>query len=735
MMLLARRLLAAVLLLATPAIAAEPVGRAPRDPAVEARIADLIGRMSLEEKIGQMYLGGWEKTFDMGEIDRASLAFLSNTDEVATVIEARERASKVHQGIPPLFSRDLIHGYRTLFPVPLGIAASFDEAVMREAAYRTAREGSAQGLDVNLGPMLDLSRDGRWGRVVEGPGEDVHLASRFAAATVEGLKAGGMAATLKHFVGYGAAEAGRDYNSVDLSESRLRDLYLPPFKAGIDAGAQIVMAAFNTLNGVPGTINPHTLRRILREEWGFDGIVMSDWDAVRELMPHGVVAGPVEAVEKAVMAGIDLDMASTLYPKYLPDLVRSGRVPMARIDEAVGNVLRVKARLGLFDPPEKRRALDPVSAKAALATPETRAAARDVARRSIVLLKNDGDLLPLAKPPKRVAVIGAMAADAGDHMGAWGARGEREDVPLFLDEMKTRLGALGSRVTFAPGCDDACRAPTGFDEAVATAKEADLVVAVLGEPWWMTAESTSRTRLGLPNHQQALLDRLAATGKPIVLVVFAGRPMVLSEAAPQAAAIFYAYSPGTMGGAALVDLVLGAANPSARLPMSLPRAVGQLPMSYDRLPTGRPWQPHDDLASRYMDEEITPLWPFGFGLSYTRFAFSDPVVEAGQVKLADTVRVTTTVTNTGRRKGRESVQLYVHDVVASRSRPRRELKAFAMVELAPGESRAVTLETPVSALGFHDDAGVWHVEPGRFEVFVGPHSDAEQKTTFEVVAN
>ena len=726
--------LALLALLLPFASARAPAGERPAaDPAVEARVADLLSRMSLEEKVGQMFLGGWSPQFDDKEIVDGAIGILSNTDEVANVIAADRRARSVRHGIPLIFSRDIIHGYRTLFPMPLGIAATFDEAAMETAALHTAKEGSAQGLDLNLGPMLDLSRDARWGRVVEGPGEDPFLARRFAAAAVRGLKAGGMAATLKHFVGYGAAESGRDYNAVDLSESRLRDLYLPPFKAGIDAGAQVVMAAFNTLNGVPGTANPHTLTEILRGEWGFDGIVMSDWDAVRELVAHGVAADEREAVEKAVMAGVDVDMASGLYRDHLVELVKAGRVPTARIDEAVSRVLRVKFRLGLFEPAEKRRSLDPATAAAALAQPETREAARDVARRSVVLLKNEGELLPLVAPPKRIAVIGAMAADPGDHMGAWGALGRREEVPLFLDEMRTRLGAKGVTVDYEAACDDACRSTEGFAAAVKTAATADLVVAVLGEPWWMTAESTSRTRLGLPNHQQALLDLMAATGKPVLLVVFAGRPMVLRDVVPKTRAILWAYSPGTMGGAALTDLILGEANPSGRLPMSMPRAVGQVPISYDRLPTGRPWKPGDELATRYVDEEITPLFPFGFGLSYTSFTISPPKLAQGTVRLGDTVSATVTVTNTGTRAGRESVQLYVHDLLASRSRPRRELKAFAMVDLKPGESREVRLEAPVADLGFHDDHGRYRVEPGRFEVFVGADSDTENRAVVTVV--
>ncbi len=732
---IARSLAALALLLAPSLAGADDAGRRAPDPALEGKIADLLSRMSLEEKVGQMFLGGWSPEFDMKEVDDGALGILSNMDEAATTAKIRDRAHRVRHGIPLLFSRDLIHGYRTLFPMPLGIAATFDAEAMYAAGLHTAREGSAQGLSINLGPMLDLSRDARWGRVIEGPGEDAHLGRVFAAATVRGLSAGGMAATLKHFVGYGAAEAGRDYNAVDLSESRLRDLYLPPFRAGIEAGAQVVMAAFNTLNGVPGTANPHTLIDILRRDWGFDGIVMSDWDAVRELIAHGVAADEREAVEKAVMAGVDMDMASGLYRQHLAGLVRDGRVPMARIDEAASRVLRVKFRLGLFEEAEKARRIDMKAATAALATPETREAARDVARRSVVMLKNDGAVLPLAPAPRRVAVIGGMAADAGDHMGAWGALGLRSEVPLFVDEMRTRLGRQGTTVSFAAGCDGACRSSEGFAAAEKAAAAADLVVAVLGEPWWMTAESTSRTRLGLPNQQQALLDRLAATGKPIVLVVFAGRPMVLVEALPKVKAILWVHSPGTMGGAALADVILGEANPSGRLPMSLPRAVGQVPIAYDRLSTGRPWKKGDELATRYVDEEITPLFPFGYGLSYTRFAMTPPTPSAARLRLGETLEVATTVTNTGARRGRESVQLYVRDVLASRSRPRRELKAFAMVDLAPGESREVRLAVPVGDLGFHDDQGRHRVEPGRFEIFVGPDSDTENRAVVEVIGD
>lgn len=702
------------------------------DAEIESRIDDLLAKMTLADKVGQMYAGGWDEDFDEAEVREGRIGFLSGVETAAEMARLQRLARHSRLGIPLVFVRDAPHGYRTLTPVPLGLAASFDPEIMDLAGRITGREAASQGLHLTFSPMIDLTRDARWGRVVEGPGEDPFLARLFTRAMVRGLAEGGLQATLKHFVGYGAVRAGRDYAEAELSTPTLHDLHLPPFRAGLEAGAQIVMAAFSVLNGVPVSADHRLLTDLLRRQWGFDGVVVSDWDAVRELIPHGVAGSRAEAAEKAVAAGIDVDLASGLYREELPGLVASGKVPQARIDEAVRRVLRVKFRFGLFDPAAVAD-VDPKAAEKALATPEMRAAALETARRSIILLKNDRDRLPLTRPPKRIAVIGAAARDAADLMGSWGAKGETEDVPLFLDELKARLERFGTRVSFAEGCDDACTSEAGFSRAVRVAARADLVVAVLGEPWYLTAESTSRTRLGLPNRQQALLDRLAATGKPIVLVTLAGRPMVMVEAWKRAQAILYAFSPGTMGGRALVDVLVGETNPSARLPMSLPRAVGQLPFSYDVLPTGRPARPDDDLSARYVDEEVTPFLPFGHGLSYTRFAYSDLALSAAQVRPGDTVSASVTVTNVGARAGREIVQLYVRDPVASRSRPLRQLKGLARVDLAPGEAKRVRIDLPVGELAFSDDDGRLRLEPGRFEVFVGGSSTATAKAVFDLV--
>lgn len=700
---------------------------------IEARIDALLAKMTLADEVGQMYAGGWDEDFDDAEVRDGRLGFLSGVETPAEMVRLQRLARHSRLGIPLVFVRDAPHGYRTLTPVPLGLAASFDPEIVELAGRITGREAVSQGLALTFSPMIDLTRDARWGRVVEGPGEDPFLARLFTRSMVHGLAEGGLQATLKHFVGYGAVRAGRDYAEAELSTPTLHDLHLPPFRAGLEAGAQIVMAAFSVLNGVPVSADRRLLTDLLRRQWGFDGVVVSDWDAVRELMPHGVAGSRAEAAEKAVMAGIDVDLASGLYRDELPALVASGKVPKARIDEAVRRILRVKFRFGLFDP-QATPEVDPRAAAKAIATPEIRAAALETARRSIILLKNDRDRLPLTKPPKRIAVIGAAARDAADLMGSWGAKGETADVPLFLDELRARVKRFGTRVTFAEGCDDACTGSAGFARAARVAARADLVVAVLGEPWYLTAESTSRTRLGLPNRQQALLDRLAAIGKPIVLVTLAGRPMVMVDAWKRAEAILYAFSPGTMGGRALVDVLLGETNPSARLPMSLPRSVGQLPFSYDVLPTGRPAKPDDDLSARYVDEETTPFLPFGHGLSYTRFAYSDLALSATTVGPEDTVRASVTVTNVGARAGREIVQLYVHDPVASRSRPVRQLKGLARVDLAPGEAKRVAVDLPVGELAFSDDEGRRRLEPGRFEVFVGGSSAAKSRVVFDLVA-
>lgn len=724
---MSRLSLAAVLAcLALPVAAAElPAGRFPADPAVEARIDALLAKMTLDEKIGQMRQGGWSPDFNLDEARSGIIGSLTNAEDPYAIaaIQGAARASRL--GIPLLFTHNVIHGFRTLFPVPLGLAATFDPALVEEASTWAGRESAAAGLHWTLGPMVDLTRDPRWGRVVEGAGEDPYLASLMSAAQVRGLAKGGITVSLKHYVGYGAAEAGRDYNSTYIPTAELHDLYLPPFKAGVEAGAQTVMAAFNALNGLPATANPKTLDGILKKDWGFDGFVISDWDSVMELKLHGVAGSDAEAARLAVNAGIDVEMAGDMFKNTLKDEIAAGRVAEARVDDAVRRVLRVKFRLGLFDKPDA----DPDAAAAQMVTPAARATARKIAADSIILLKNDRDLLPL-KPVRKLAVIGAIADEPGDHMGSWGAAGRREDTVTTLAALKTALP--DTDIAYHPGCDDACAKDFDFTGAVQTAMSADLVVAVLGEPWYMTAEGTSRTKLGLPGRQQDLLDRLTATGKPVILVVLAGRPMAISDAVEHVSAILYAFSPGTEGGNAIVDVLTGKVSPAGKLPMTMPRSVGQIPIYYAHLPTGRP-ATADHYSSKYIDEAVGPLFPFGYGLSYGRFSYADLTVETPKLPRSGTVAVSVTVRNNGAMTAREAVQLYTHDRVASLSRPIRELKAIAKVELAPGESRRVRLEVPAENLGFHRDDGSYVVEPGDFDVYVGGSSEATLAGAFEIV--
>lgn len=716
-------LIALLAMTPAPARAAERPFR--HDPAIEARIDALMAKMTLAEKIGQIRQGGWSPGFDLEEARKGVIGSLTNADDPHEIAKIQKAARSSRLGIPILLTHNIIHGFRTLFPVPIGLAGTFDPALVERVSEVAGRESAAAGLHWTLAPMIDVSRDPRWGRVVEGVGEDPFLGSLMAAAQVRGYLKGGITVSLKHYVGYGAAEAGRDYNSTEIPPNLMRDLYLPPFKAGVEAGAQTVMSAFNAINGTPATANHWTLTEVLKTEWGFDGFVVSDWDSVWELLNHGHAADGPDAARKAINAGLDVEMAGDMFKDHLARELAEGRVSKDRFEDAVRRVLRVKFRMGLFDRPDP----DPDKAAAALLTPEARALAKEAAIASMVLLKNDGDLLPLGPETKRIAVIGSLADSPSDHMGSWGGNGRQEDAIATLAALKARPGI---EVGYVAGCDPACKdAAPDLAAAAAAAKAADVAVVVLGEPWWMTAEGTSRTDLGLPNRQQRLLEAVVATGKPVVLVVLAGRPMTITWAAKHVASILYAWSPGTMGGPAIADVLFGDAAPSGKLPMTMPRAVGQIPIYYNHLPTGRPAS-GDHYSSKYIDEDVAPLFPFGHGLSYTTFAYSDLAVARPVYGREDTVEVSVTVANTGKRPGREAVQLYVRDSVASKSRPIRELKAIDKISLRPGEARRVTLTVPVSTLGFHLDDGRYVVEPGRFDVWVGGSSAATLAGRFEV---
>lgn len=687
--------------------------------------------MTLDEKIGQLNLVTNNPLFDRTEVSGGHvggvLAFASARDIAA--IQAVARRSRL--GIPLLVGLDVLHGTRTMFPMPLAEAASFDPDLARLNATLAAREASAVGINWTFAPMADLARDPRWGRTIEGFGEDPHLGRLFTRARVEGFQAGGLAATLKHFAGYGAARGGRDYDAADIALPDLLDSYVPPFRAGIEAGAGSVMSGFHALNGEPASASRGLLTGTLRDRLGFDGFVVSDWTAIAELIPHGVAASPAEAARKALAAGIDMDMASGLYRAHLRPELEAGRVDEASITEATRRVLRTKVRMGLLDRP----AVDPASAAASADIPAPTAATREAARRAArdatVLLRNEG-ALPLA-PGARIALVGGMAGSNRDGIGPHAALVRWEDGVTVLDGLKRRAERTGATVAYAAGCEAACESEAGFDEAVAAARSSDVVVAVMGESVELTGEGGSRAYLTLPGRQPELLRRLVETGRPVVLVLMASRPIELGPLHDRLAALMMAWFPGTEGGNALADLLFGDVSPSAKLPLTWPRTVGQVPLTYDRRPSGRPHDPNNVFTLRYADERVSPLYPFGFGLTYTRFALSNLAVATPRVARDGVLEVQVRLANYGLVEGREVVQLYVRQPVASVSRPLRQLKAFEKVSVGRGDSRLLTFRVPAAELGFHREDGSYVVEPGPFHVFVGSSSDAPLWGTFEVL--
>jgi beta-glucosidase len=722
---------AAALVWAAAAQAAQPVGwkTGPEARAIERRIDDVLARMTLEEKVGQLHLYGRREGFDFNEIRAGRIGNVMNFIAPEEVAAAQRAARESRLGIPLLIGLDAVHGVSTYFPLPLGQAATFNPPLVEEAARWTAHEARALGVNWTFAPMVDMSRDPRWGRVLEGAGEDVHLANVIAAARTRGYQAGGAVATVKHFAGYGAGEAGRDYNSAWIPNEQLFDWHLPPFRAALEAGSLSVMAAFNTVNGVPATAHRGLLSDVLRGQWGFRGFVVSDFGSIPELIQHGVARDAAHAARLALAAGIDMDMMGFAYARHLADEVRAGRVPMAEVDRAVRRVLRVKFHADLAAIPD----IDPARAEAALQSPPALDAARRIARESIILLENNG-VLPL-KPARtaRVAVIGALAR--ADQEQVWTDPAGVPRRPIEgLDAALQRLMGPGVQVGFAPGVSTYCgKAYADKEAALALARAADVIIAKLGEDCEFMGEGASRTRLTLPGVQDELLEALIATEKPVVLVLATGRPLVLTHLKDRVAALVQTFHAGTEGRTAIAEVLAGAVNPSGKTPMSFPRSVGQIPVYYDALPTGRPQTPgRFRYESIFMDEANEPLYPFGFGLSYTRFAFSDLVVETPRVALGGMVAVSVTLTNTGEKAGQEVAQLYVRQPVARISRPLRQLEAFSKVMLQPGESRRVTLTIPVAALGYHDAFGRPVVEASRYEVFVGASSLAALKGEFSV---
>lgn len=697
-------------------------------PQTEKRIDDLLASMTFEEKVGQLNLLSNGMALDWDKIASGEIGALINFNNARDIARAESLAKKSRLGIPLLFGLDVVHGFRTQFPIPLGEAAAFAPELSRRAAKAMAEEARYIGVNWTYAPMADLSRDVRWGRMVEGFGEDPHLGSVLTAARVEGIQAGGLIATAKHFAGYGAPVGGRDYAATFIPPTELRDVYLPSFHAAVRAGTGSIMSAFNALNGVPATSSRELLSGILRDEWGFDGFVTSDWAGIHELMAHGIAADEMEATVKAITAGVDIDMMSGFYSRNLAEAVRSGRISEEVVDTAVRRVLRIKLRAGLFaNAPTDAERVDSV-----FPTAESRALSRELAGDTYVLLKNDRGLLPFAKGTNSLAVVGPLADQPCEQLGPHAARGHCEDAVSYLKGIESRARIAGKTVRYAPGCDLFCRNENEIGKAVAVARRSDAIIAVLGEPRDASGEAASKAYLDLPGHQGTLLEALLKTGKPVVLVLMSGRPLDIRRQVERLPAILMTWYPGTEGGNALADILFGDRNPSGRLPVSYPRSVGQVPLYYNDLPSGRPHLPENRFTYGYYDEAVTPLFPFGWGLSYTTFAYSNLRFARNEVMASEDMEVRVTVSNRGTRSGEEVVQLYIRDVSASRSRPIRELKAFTRVALEAGEEREVTLRVPVRDLGFHTEDGTYVVEPGTFRVWVGGNSLAKLGATLTV---
>lgn len=719
---------------------------------LEARIDSLLSQMTLEEKIGQMNqlsVGGPLDEMKQAVREGRVGSFFNGIDP-ATVNELQRTAVEESRlGIPLLMARDVIHGFATVFPIPLGQAATFDPEAVRLGARAAAVEAASRGIRWTFAPMVDISRDPRWGRIAESLGEDVYLAKTMAGAMVRGFQgerlsdATSVAACAKHYVGYGAAEGGRDYNSTFLTERQLRNVYMPPFEAAARAGAATFMTSFNDNDGVPASADRFALRTVLRGEWGFDGVVVSDWSAISEMVSHGYALDRRDAAAKALTAGVDMDMVSLCYARHGAELVEAGTIPVETVDEAVRNILRVKIRLGLFENP-----YTDTLAPSPLYAPEHLRAAYRAAVEGAVLLKNEAGVLPLdPSRVKRLLVTGPMADAPHDQLGTWVFDGDKSRTRTPLAAIREKYGRQ-MEIVYEPALGfSRDRSTSRIARAVAEARHADAVVVFVGEESILSGEAHSLAGLDLQGAQGELVEALAATGTPLVTVVMAGRPLTIGRQAQQSGALLYSFHPGTMGGDALADLIFGVVSPSGRTPVTFPLMVGQIPAHYSHNNTGRPANGRELLIdqipleagqtslgceSYYLDAGFGPLYPFGYGLTYTTFEYGEPRLSTSEPGVRDTLAVTTTLTNTGSRTATEVVQLYVRDLVASVTRPVRELKGFRRVTLEPGQTAEVTLELPVSELAFWNAAMEYGVEPGRFRLWVAPDSSSGTPVEFEV---
>lgn len=726
------------------------------NPETERKIDELLAKMTVEEKIGQTALRGLSSRFKgilSDEIKLAAregrLGAVLNVMNPDSVLELQRIAvEESSHGIPLIFGRDVIHGFRTIFPIPLGQAATWNPELAERAARISAVEASSVGIRWTFAPMVDISRDPRWGRIAESFGEDPYLASVFSAALVRGFQGKdladptSLAACVKHYAGYGAAEGGRDYNTTYIPEQLMRDVYLPPFKAAVDAGVASFMTAFNDINGVPATAHHFLLTQVLREEWKYKGFVVSDWDSLIQMIDHGYAADAKHAAERAMNAGLDMEMTSKAYEEHLAQLIREKKVSMAQLDEAVRRILRVKFALGLFEKPYLNRE----HAASLLSEPHL-AAAQEAAVQSVVLLKNAQNTLPLAKSVGKVAVIGPLADAPHEQLGTWIFDGKKDDTRTPLHAIRDFLGA--EKVLYQAGLDySRSRKRDGFADALAAARQADAVLFFGGEEAILSGEAHSRADINLPGAQEELIRQLRQAGKPLILVIMAGRPITLGNIIDQVDAILFAWHPGTMGGPALAQLIFGERAPEGRLPVTWPKAVGQIPIYYNHNNTGRPpkeetfvqmddipveaWQSSLGNTSHYLDLGFKPQFPFGYGLSYTAFEYRNIALSAKKIRLGGTIEISATVRNSGKRNGVEIAQLYVQDVVGDIARPVKELKGFQRIALKPGESRKVMFKLHTDDLAFHNQDMKRVTEPGLFNVWIGPNAVEGPQSSFTI---
>ncbi|PBI93477.1 Periplasmic beta-glucosidase precursor [Flavobacterium sp. ACN2] len=719
---------------------------------IDQKVNDLLKKMTIEEKIGQLnqYTGDNQATGPItinpnkqNEIKQGLIGSMLNVIGTKYTRGYQELAMQSRLKIPLLFGQDVIHGYKMTFPLPLAEAASWDLAAIELGARVAATEAAASGIHWTFAPMVDIGRDPRWGRVMEGAGEDTYLGSKIAYARVKGFQGNKLGdlnsvmACVKHFAAYGAGVGGRDYNSVDMSERMLWETYLPPFKAALDAGAATFMNSFNDINGIPATGNAHLQRDILKGKWNFQGFVVSDWGSIGEMVAHGYSKDLKEAAYSAITAGSDMDMESNAYRYNLAALVKEGRVSIDLIDDAVKRILRKKFELGLFDDPY--RYSDEKRAEKALNNPEHRKAAREMAEKSIVLLKNENQTLPISKNAKTIAFIGPMVKEYKENMGFWSVELPEVDYNKWIvsqwDGLQNKVGK-NTKLLYAKGCEIEGTNKDGFAEAVATAKQADVVILSIGERRDMSGEAKSRSDLHLPGVQEDLVKAVMATGKPVVVLINAGRPLVFNWTADNVPAILYTWWLGTEAGNAIANVLFGDYNPSGKLPMTFPREVGQIPIYYNHFSTGRPAKDENatNYVSAYIDLKNSPKYPFGYGLSYTTFDYSGLKLSSTKIKSNETIKVSFQLTNSGKVAGEEVAQLYLKDKFGSVVRPVLELRDFQKVKLNAGESKTIEFTIDKEKLSFYNDKVEWVAEPGDFEVMIGTSSaDIKLRSDFELV--